>query len=158
MTHDKFWGSLPRDVSRVLCSYGDWCLADHFWLPEEGKSREVKLLIRWRNLDEQGKKSLADAEEIFRDVGTARWHFVAAALTFEPFYPDASFLGFSGSLGSGRSGSRNRYYPPLLHWIEILPSAPQHLTGPRVYTNSEITQLISTLSGTHSIPFPWSRG
>ena len=101
-------------------------------------------------MDEQGKKSLADAEEIFRDVGTARWHFVAAALTFEPFYPDASFLG---SLRSRRSGSRNRYYPPLLHWIEILPSAPQHLTGPRVYTNSEITQLISTLSGTHSSLF-----
>ena len=67
-------------------------------------------------------------KEIFRDVGTARWHFVAVALTFEPFYPDLRFLGSPGSLGSG---SRNRYYPPLLHQqIEILPSAqPQHLTG-----------------------------
>ena len=68
---------------------------------------------------------VADAEEIFRDVGTARWHFVAVALTFEPFYPDLRFLGSPGSLGSG---SRNRYYPPLLQQIENLLRRPQHLT------------------------------
>ena len=68
-------------------------------------------------------RRLADAEEIFRDVGTARWHFVAPATSFQPFYPDLRFFG------SGGSGSRNRYYPLLLQQIEILPQ-PQHLTGP----------------------------
>ena len=90
-------------------------------------------------------RRVADAEEIFRDVGTAQWHFVAVALTFEPFYPDLRFLGSPGSLGSG---SRNRYYPPLSPSPADRNFALRSTsTFDRVYTNPEITQLISTLSG-----------
>ena len=103
-------------------------LADHFWHCRERKKARSDFLSGRGMLDEERtrEESLADAERKSLETWeTARWHFVAAALTFEPFYPDLRFLG---SLRSGRSGSRNRYYPPLLHQIEILPCAPQHLT------------------------------
>ena len=125
MAREKFSTILGKsDKSCVKSSllFGDWCFGHRVWLPEAGKGQGASSYpaeefgrATWRGV-------VADAEEIFRDVGTARWHFVAEPRHFSTFLPWAP--SFLGSLGSGRSGSRNRYYPPLLQQIEILPSTP----------------------------------
>ena len=119
MIQNKRWWQRP--------SVPWWWMLDWPLLTSIGRKKARSDFLSGRGICTRIGRRLADAEEIFRDVGTARWHFVAAALTFEPFYPDLRFLG---SLRSGRSGSRNRYYPPLLHQIEILPCTAQHLTRP----------------------------
>ena len=113
MMQNKRWWQRP--------SVPWWWMLDWPLLTSIGRKKARSDFLSGRGICTRIGRRLADAEEIFRDVGTARWHFVAPATSFQPFYPDLRFLGSPGSLGSG---SRNRYYPPLLHQqIEILPSA-----------------------------------
>ena len=116
MMQNKRWWQRP--------SVPWWWMLDWPLLTSIGRKKARSDFLSGRGICTRIGRRLA--EEIFRDVGTARWHFVAPATSFQPFYPDLRFLG---SGGSGGSGSRNRYYPLLLQQIEILPQ-PQHLTGP----------------------------
>ena len=146
MIQNKRWWQRP--------SVPWWWMLDWPLLTSIGRKKARSDFLSGRGICTRIGRRLADAEEIFRDVGTARWHFVAPATTFQPFYPDLRFLG---SLGSGGSGSRNRYYPSPPSTDRNFAQRPSTFDSTWVYTNSEITQLISTLSGTHS-SHPWSKG